>query len=219
MRVNEEELGLCDELRSGGIPLDQEVVEQMRAACRGLLIQQCGTALETAIFDLESGGAAYVLNVAIDNVSDRILRPQEPRLEIPWSDLHFRWLENPFGKAPREYTYSLPPYGPAGFDPEVVLNHSLRPGRKLYPGDYLEGLLLGVGQASIPVHYVDRQAVKLRLSIYDERGHRYTSDLILLVSRERKPRRQQAKESLRSGRELFGKHTQPGPARIRKVAA
>jgi hypothetical protein len=218
-QVMQEEVRRLFELRSLGVPLDEDLLEEMGAACRGLEIYQAGTILENAVFDLDSGGTGYMLAVAIYNGSGQILRPQGPRLELAWPESHFRWLENPFGKVPREYTYSFPPPGPAGFDRDAVLNHRLRPGSKLYPGDWLEGLLLGVGQASVPDQYLNRQGLRMRLSILDGRGNRYPSDVILRVSREGQLRRQQLKGSPRSGRELFSKQAQPGRTRIRKVAA
>jgi len=216
-RTTQEEYRRLKELHSLGVLLDESVLEEMSSVCRGIAIYQSGTIVENAIFDLDSGGAGYMLAVAIYNDSDKILRPQEPRLEIAWPESHFRWLENPLGKVPREYTYSFPPPGPAGFDPDAVLNHLLRPGRKLYPGDLLEGLLFGVGQASIPAQYLDRQALQMRLSILDGRGNRYSSDVTLRVSREGQLRRRQVKESLCSGRKLSSMHAQPGRTLNRKV--
>ncbi len=205
IEINNEELRLFAELRRGGIPLDEAVLEEIKAACRGLVIHRTGNIVENAVFDLDSGGAAYMLAIAIENDSDQILRVQELRLEMAWPESHFRWLENPLAKVPREYFYSFPPPGPAGFDRDVVLNHRLRPGCKLYPGDSLEGLLLGVGQASVPDQYLNRQGLHMRLSILDGRGNRYSSDVILAVSREGRVRRRQVKESQRSGRELFSR--------------
>jgi hypothetical protein len=206
-------------LRSLGIPLDEDALEEMKAACRGLSIYQAGTIIENSVFDLDSGGTGYMLAAAIHNVSDQILRLEEPRLETAWPESRFRWLENPLAKVPREYFYSFAPPGPAGFDLDAVLNHRFRRGCKLYPDDWLEGLLVGVGQASVPDQYLNRQGVRMRLSILDGRGNDYSADVTLTVNCEGQERHRQAKESLRSGRELFNKHTQPGPARIRKVAA
>ena len=206
-RVSQEELQGFSELRRAGIPLDEAVVEEIETASRGLVIRQSGNVAENCVFDLYSGGAGYMLATAIYNPSKRIHWAHEARLKLLWPESDFRWLENPLGKIPREYDYWFPPPGPAGFDPAVVLNHRLRHGCKLYPDDCLEGLLLGVGQSPIPDHYVDRQGLKMRLSIYDEKGNRYASDVILRVSREQRRGRQQAKGSLRRGRELFAKYS------------
>lgn len=92
------------------------------------------------------------------NESDRIILPMEYRLEIPWHEWQFRWLEKPWMKVPRESDYMFPSHGLCGHDPEDVLNHRLGNKGKLLPGDDLDGLLLGVGQTPIPEQYKDRQA-------------------------------------------------------------
>ena len=208
-RVSQEELQGFSELRRAGIPLDEAVVEEIETASRGLVIRQSGNVAENCVFDLYSGGAGYMLATAIYNPSKRIHWAHEARLKLLWPESDFRWLENPLGKIPREYDYSFPPHGPEGFDPADVLNHRLRRGCRIYPDpdDCLEGLLLGVGQSPIPEQYVDRQGLKMRLSIYDERGIRYATHVILRVSREQRLRHQQTKGSLRGKRELFAKHT------------
>ena len=200
--VTQEELRRLFELRSRGILLDEDMLEEMKAAHRGLVIYQSGTNIENVIFQLDLGGTGYMLAAAIHNASDRILRPQEPRLEMAWPESHFRWLENPLARVPREYVYSFPSPGPAGFDRDVVLNHRLRRGCKLDSDDWFEGLLLAVGEASIPDRYVDRQSLRMRLSILDGRGNCYASDMTLTVRREGQVSRRQAKESQRSRREL-----------------
>jgi len=64
----------------------------------------------------------------------------------------------------------FPSHGLAGHDPEDVLNHRLGSNGKLLPDGDLDGLLLGVGQASIPEQYKDRQAVSMWLSVIDQRA-------------------------------------------------
>ena len=125
MGVTDEELRRLDELRRRGIPLDAEVLRDMRASRKGLVIQQSGTAAENAVFGSALGETGFMLSISIDNDSDRYARLQGARLDIPWPVVNFRWLGNPWSKIPREYTYSHPSYGPAGFDSEVVVNHRL----------------------------------------------------------------------------------------------
>lgn len=125
--VSEEELALVSQLRSRGIPLD-EVLEAMQAACRGLSIYQTGAGPENMICDLVAGGMALMVSMAINNDSPRTVWIREFRVESPRWEPQFRWLENPLGKVPCEYTYSLSDPGPVGFERDVVLNHRL--GRK-----------------------------------------------------------------------------------------
>ena len=174
---------LAFQLRSGGIPLDEEVLESIEAACRGLSIHPAGNMPDTRIFELDSGGWGLMVSLAIHNDSPRILWLNEFRPEIPWWEPRFRWLEYPLGKVPREYTYSFPDPGPVGFEPDDVLNHRLGRKGRLCPGDWIEGLLLGVGQEPMPSDYQDRQLLVMRLWVFDERGSKFGADIKLLVER------------------------------------
>src|SRR5882762_10506377 len=86
-------------------------------------------------------------------------------------------------KVPRECVYMFPSHGLAGHDPEDLLNHRLGSNGKLLPDGDLDGLLLGVGQASIPEQYKDRQAVSMRLSVIDQRGNSYGMSVKFMVHR------------------------------------
>ena len=183
-KVRQEELALVSQLRSRGIPLDAEVLKATEAACRGLAIYQGPNIPDTRIFDLDSGETGYMLTIATHNDSPRILWFYECRLEIPWWEPRFRWLEEPLRKVPREYTYSFSDPGPVGFERDVVLNHRLGRKGRLYPGDCLEGLLLGVGQEPIPSNYRHRQSLEMRVWVYDEKGGRFGADITFLVDRE-----------------------------------
>jgi len=165
------------ELRRAGIPLDDKVVESMEAGARGLSLDQTGTEVDSSIFDLDSGGAGYILSIAICNDSDHVIRPVACRLKTPWSDLHFRWLEDPSRRVPREYSYSFPAPGPCGFEREAVLNHHLSRKIKLYSGDAIEGFLFGVGEECISEEYHDRRLLVTQFSVYDERGNRSDLDV------------------------------------------
>src|SRR5712692_1331055 len=182
-KTSPEELALAFQLRGAGIPLDAEVLKAMEAACRGLAIYQDPIIISTGIFDLYSGGTGYMLSIFIHNDAPRNVWLHEFRLEIPWWEPEFRWLEDPMRKVPREYIYSLPPPGVEGFDRDVVLNHRLRRNGRISPDGWLEGLLLGVGQEPMPSGYRDRQTLNMRLSVFDERGNRFEADIKFLVDR------------------------------------
>ncbi len=213
-RVSNEELKLLGNLQREGVPFDGEVLEDLKAASRGLSIYQTGSILENTVFDLNFGGSGYMISLVIANDADTVICPHEFRLEIPWHEPQFRWLEDPSRKSPREYTYSFPRRGPEGFERSVVLNHRLGRKGKLNPGGELDGLLLGVGQAPIPDEYSDRRGLLTRLSIFDERGNCYESDVELLVIRERQRKGGRAKEGLGRARTLSGKCVRQGIERI-----
>ena len=182
-KISAAELLLASQLRGAGIPLDEELLEAMRATCRGLSICQTGAGAANIICDLFAGGMALMASVAIYNDSSRNVWICEFRPDIPWFEPRFRWLPYPLGKKPREYTYSLPDPWPAGFEPDAVLNHRVGRRGKLLPGDCMEGLLLGVGEEPIPSHYRDRQTLVMRVWVIDSRGNRFPADIKLLVDR------------------------------------
>ncbi|MGA8230264.1 MAG: hypothetical protein WB795_02190 [Candidatus Acidiferrales bacterium] len=170
-----------EELRRGGIPLDDKVVESVKAASRGLSLYQTPSPVDSSIFDLDSksGGAGYILSVAICNNTDRIIRPVACRLKTPWGETRLRWLEDPLRSVPREYSYSFP--GVYGFEREAVLNHVLNRKTRLYPGDMFEGFLLGVGEECISEEYHNRRNLVTQFSVYDERGNRSDLDMRFLL--------------------------------------
>lgn len=187
-------------LRRAGIPLDDKVVESAKAASRGLRLYQTGTQLDSSIFDLDSAGTGYILSIAIRNPSDRIIRPVACRLKSPWGEARLRWLEDPLRNKPKEYSYSFPAPGPLGFGREAVLNHLLNRRTRLYPGDMVEGFLLGVGEECISDEYDDRRWLVTQFSVYDERGNRSDLNVNFLLrlfgrSRRHRSNADPAKES------------------------
>jgi hypothetical protein len=187
-KLNEDEHAVLSDLQRGGIPLDEEVLERIRAASRGLSIYQTGTLLETSVFDLKSGGSGYMLSVAIHNDSTRPIRLHEFRLEMLWHDPEFRWLDDPRRASPRKYTYSFPPSESLEFERDVVLNHRVGSAGQLNPEGSIEGLLLGIGEAPVPDEYHDRQALQMRLLIFDRRGRHSASHFKLYVCRRSRNR-------------------------------
>ena len=204
-KLCDEEFLLASELSRAGIPVDAEALKAMEAACHRLAIYQNPNIHETGIYDLDSGGTAYMVSVAFHNSSPAILRLHECRLEIPWWEPCFRWLEDPLGKVPREYTYDFPGPGPVGFERDMVLNHRLGRRGRLCPGDWMEGLLLGVGQESIPSDYRDRQCIKMRLCVFDGRGSTSGAEIKFLVNRQAK---------LFRGETLLERQSSPGESRV-----
>jgi hypothetical protein len=183
-KLGERELETFATLRRGGIPLDEEVLKVLKAASGGLSLFQTGTAVENTVFDLDSGGAGGILSIAVQNDSEEINWIRECRLEVLWEEPHFRWLDDPAREPSGTHCYSFPPPGPVGFEPEVVLNHRIGRRGQLYPGEQLEGLLLGVGYAPIPDQYRHRQLLRTQLVIVDRRGNHSALRIKLQVNRE-----------------------------------
>jgi hypothetical protein len=196
-KTSSEQLLRMSRILASGIPLDPVVVEALRASCRGLSICQIGSPVENTIFDLEHGGTGYMLSVEICNHAPKILGIEQYRLEPPWPESDFRWLEDPRKLTPCEVSYSFPKYGPEGLDRECVLNHRVGRNGRLLPGDCTRGFLCGVGQACIPEEYQDRQRVRMQLSLLATRGTELALDIDLVLNREVQIRRQRQLEKFR----------------------
>jgi hypothetical protein len=194
VKTSPEQLLRMSRILDSGIPLDPVVVEALRASCRGLSICQIGSPVENTVFDLEHGGTGYMLGVEIRNNTPKILSIEQYRLEPPWPESDFRWLEDPRKLRPREFNYSFPQYGPEGLDRECVLNHHVGRNGRLLPGDCIHGLLCGVGEAGIPDEYQDRQLLSMQLSVVATRGTELTLDIDLILNREAQIRRQRQLE-------------------------
>ena len=69
--------------------------------------------------------------------------------------------------------YVLPACGPYGFDPSLVLNHILTRDFRLYPGDIIEGYLLGEGTAPVPLDYTNRMLIPMQLVVFVSSGESY----------------------------------------------
>jgi hypothetical protein len=159
-----------EQLLASGIPLDEGVVSDLRASCQGLSLYQTGAVVENELFDLAFGGFGLLISVSVGNDSPGTIHISQYRLEPPWPESDFRWLEDPRKKVPRERNYSFPQYGPEGLERECVLNHRVDRQGRLLPGECIEGFLCGVGQVCIPHEYQHRQRLSLRLSVFDGRG-------------------------------------------------
>ena len=149
-----------------------------------------GSAASRMLRELETGIPAcatvtIVDGLQLENVSPETIRIDSIRLKMPWFDGDFRWLKKLSSKSLRERGgYVLPACGPCGFEESVVLNHLLVRDFKLYPGDVIEGFLLGEGAASVPEEFRDRTKVPMQLVVYSGRGKSYSERMELVVSRE-----------------------------------
>ena len=208
--VSRETFLLARGLRDRGIPVDDYEFGRMEAACLGLRIEE-QSGLQSKAFNLAGGGAGYVLEVVIQNESKRPLAPVHISFEGPdWErrmsllpDPHKEYparprknrrrLRNYLG-APIDYsvvrnTYFFPPDRRAGKAREEVLNHKVDRGLLVYPGEFLEGLLLVVGEQPIPSEFRDGDRIKIRLTVFDQRGRSHRAAFQPLVERPREERR------------------------------
>ena len=196
-----QETALFEDLHRWGTPLDEGVLRNARLASQGLKITQFGAAPENIAYVKASGMMGIMLNMCIENVSDRIVKVDAIRLQLPWSDADFHWLQKQSPKVLNQWGgYVLSACGPYGINPAIVLNHRLTPNFKFYPGDVLEGCLLGESSAPVPTEYLDRMVIPVRLLIFAGSRGSYEGWLHIgicrqvqktkgnLISRQRAPR-------------------------------
>jgi hypothetical protein len=193
MKITERELRRLEELHEGGTFVDPTVLEEARAARRGLEIDQDPNWFQSLVLPKASGGVGIVVSLEMENVSDRIIRPKAARLQLPWPDADFHWLKKPSSKEVRERGgYVLAACGTHEFHPSVVLNHRFGRDLELYPGDSIEGFLLGVGTASVPDTYPNYMRVPARLTVFTGKCDSYGAWVELALMREEQPRRRKS---------------------------
>ena len=95
--------------------------------------------------------------------------------------------------------YSFLPHAPLALEREVVLNHRLRANGRLNPRGSIDGLLLGIGQTSIPDKYYGH-SVLMTFEVFEGRGECYESQMRLQIDYRRKRNRANNLSYLRSRR-------------------
>jgi hypothetical protein len=83
--------------------------------------------------------------------------------------------------------YVPPGFGTYGLDPTTVLNHRLTRAFTFYPGDAIEGFLLGRGSARVPANYLDRMVIPMQIVAWGRAGESYGAWLRVGVNREKQP--------------------------------
>jgi hypothetical protein len=202
-RMSRSELFRANELQALGIWLDGGVLEKMQAAYRGLCLEQDPAALYTCVYDLGDRGTGYVISIMIRNESERAIRGMIAPLQLPWCEANFHWLKLSRGQAYREHTYDFPDPGPSGFEYETVLNHRLGVRSYLFPGDPLEGYLLGVGSAPIPAEFRNQPFLQARLSIFEGRDKSCSLEIQLQMDRSRPRGSRHQEKTQRTRKGLF----------------
>ena len=226
-RTSSEDFAMARRLRDRGIPVDEHEFARMEAASAGLQILE-DRSLPSTVFDLSSGGAGCILNVVISNESRRPLAPAHIRFECEdWEtmsllpDPHKQYPAAQRGKAHRrvrdnsghfvDYSsarnfYVFPTRTVMTYPRHEVLNHQIARGCFLYPGEPLEGWLLAVAETPIPPQYGNHDRLKMRLTLFDQRGHVHRATFHPVVQRSRQ------KPTTPGGTRFTGSNVDSGPA-------
>ncbi len=216
--ISQTDLASFSELAAGGIPLDEEVVGSLKASGGGLSIYQSLTSFESYVTNLEFGGTGYVLSLEIYNGSDRIVWPCAYRLTPLANEREFRWLEIASPRVEGEPPYQFPGETSGGFGDAEVLNHRLGRKYRLYPGDSLDGFLLGAGQQPLLPEYRNGQLLDVTLSIFDQRDIRYEANMQLMVDRKPPVKQHRSKRNQPSLGDLFREARERESRQLREVA-
>ena len=191
---------LACRLMSLGCPLDLQFFQQAdRCSSRTLLIRQFGGVIESRVFDLESPGTGYTLNLEIVNDLGREIYIRGFELEVPWRNDLFQWLPDPRERGEEHELYRF-----AGdrleFAREIVINHNMNRISKLKNGDLLSGLVLGQGPVRIPDCHKHGEELPAKFSVIDQFDDKHSADVVLYVDRSA---RLGSKRSKKPRRRLF----------------
>jgi len=182
-----DEFNLLQELQSSGIPINFRPLKTQSRTSSAITLRQTGNPSENAVYlPFGYNECCCVMTIAISNQSNRNVRLEACRLKIPSGVADFRWLEKPRGNVPREFIYRHDAHGRVGFEPELVLNHRFASGFKVFPGETVEGMLIGAGDPELH-HYPNRKEVEVELVLFDARGHDYHLPMALKVFQRQKP--------------------------------
>ena len=168
----------------------------------------------TRLIDLRGGLTGVVVDLSIRNLSSGHqvhLNLQQFSIAIPWCPV--KWLEKaePLiipeerklrAKKPRPSMYFFAGMPTLAFAEDEALNHRLRRGCVLLPGNELAGPLMGVGERPIPNEFLDRERITACLSAYFERGKRCDLQVDFMVEKEPKRGQETTFERVRRQRLL-----------------
>jgi hypothetical protein len=189
VKSRREETKLFEELQHLGTPLDETVLRSSRAASQGLEISQTGCGAENLAHVPLAGGVGIMLSLCIENVSNRTVRLSAIRLKLPWFDPEFCWLKKQSPKVLDLWGgYQLLSFGTYGFDPTTVLNHQLTRNFTFYPGDAIEGFLLGEGPTPVPAEFSDRMLVPMQILFWEGNHESYGAWVKVGISRAKPSR-------------------------------
>jgi len=169
-----------------------------------LAVTPSDSVVTNQLFDLNDGGTGFIAEMLCENNTERAIRIDHVRVELPRFEPRFRLL-TPIRRGPAAGTYDFPEPGPVNFLSNDVLNRRIRSHARFLLGEYFEGLLLGMGDETMPEKYVDRMPVRIRLSLFQTNGRVATIEMKLGVWRSPKYLPLQARmKALRDGRQQSG---------------
>lgn len=203
-----QQIAFMSHLETLGIPLDGEAVSSLRASPRGIEVCQAGY---SQVVDLDGGGTGVEVSVGIDPHSFTTIA--QYLLELPWTQVS--WLKE---SSKKDYCYQMPDPLTYPYTRDEVLNHRVGRKGKMFPGNLVEGVLLGISEDPIPAEYVDGQKLRTRLWVFDTRSNSYECRVMLGVSRTKRVKRPEQHRGRRR-EPLFGRTMDEVRARVQNMSS
>jgi hypothetical protein len=178
-------------LIENGCPVELE--SDHRVMPPSLTIKQVPLPLMNKVFDLESGGSAYLLDAYFKSNVARPIRIEGVQIIPPWEGSTISLLEDD----PRERSnggFYRFPASTLAFEGSEVLNRLLSGRCKLKPRDNPEGLVMAIDSQPIPDHVLDKARIDVKLNVFDDAGNEFSSEFRLCVDRAERAR--QRKEEM-----------------------
>jgi hypothetical protein len=198
------DLLLASQLDKAGIPVHEEILERMRAACnrtdrRRLMISQCGGVTDSRAFVIPGHGTGFIVHTKMVNDRGGKIALCEATLELPWADRFFAWLPDP-SEIHESQCYRFPGVSYLSYPRKEVINHEIFGRRRLQYSDFVEGALLGFGAEKIPDCFPHGFPLEGKLVVEDQLDIRHESEITLYIDRSAELTRKKHEPNRRWGR-------------------
>lgn len=187
-------LELARRLRKQGVWLDipEDDSEHSRTLTNGLYITQNGTCHIRSINEIQS---AYIFDLHVASKCSWPFQISKVEVEFPWGNVPIDWLPEPDKTDVRGVGYKFPSKDPLEFERKVVINNYVGCHRKLRRGDFVAGLLLGIGE-QVP-DGAGPSPTTAFLRVYDQFDEKYEVSLLVFIDRPDKGTRKNLKKEMR----------------------
>jgi hypothetical protein len=176
-------LAVARRIRAAGRPIyiAEDDAEVRGIPCDGLRVRQTGGVMESQAIDC-SGGTAFILNLSI-TINLPKFAISAFRLEPPWKNDSFYWLEDPLEIDGTSRCYRFGSKDLPEFERRQVINHCADVRHVFSLGESLKGFLLGYGSDSITEQFRHGMMIPAIVVVYNQFGHEHRSPVELQVVR------------------------------------
>jgi hypothetical protein len=178
--------GRVQQMMRLGVPIDVTTAELTAGQpAEKLRIDHQIGAVETLMFDLDTGGTGYILSLSL-TVLRAPFAIEAFTLALPWDQRPVIWLADPAETIGPDSPYRFPGTQSLVIPRDEVINHYADAGRNLRPGKRIEGVLLGYGFDDIRECFVHGSETVGRLGIVDQFGVQHSAEINFWIDRSTK---------------------------------